>query len=644
MKLIEKIRIQNSKFLTPTPLKRLCFFLIGDALIITFSLYFAFLFRFDFILPDKYREIFFIAVCFFIFIKIFMLWIFKVYKIPWRYFSLADLPKLLNSLTIASLMIVLLVFLLRSYQQFLFLPKNFQELSSIPVSVIFIDWFISFICISFLRISKRFYFEIFKKKRNKEGLRTLIIGAGNIGEMILRDIKRQNFSEFFPVGFLDDDKRKIGTYIQNLKVYDRIDNLGKIIKSLGIEAVIIAILSLSHKKLSEIYISAKNAGVNTIKIIPKLYQFEKPEINLKKLEDLKIEDLLGRQEVNINFEEIKKFLQNKKILITGAGGSIGSELVIQAAQFSPKKIILLDIDETELFNMEVKLNKFFPEFKDFKSIVADIKDHVKIDQIFKKFQPDIVFHAAAYKHVPIMEHNADEAVKVNILGTYYLAKVAVKYNVEKFILISTDKAVRPKSVMGMTKRVAEYICKAFNEYGKTDFISVRFGNVLGSRGSVLPLWIEQLKNGGPITVTHKDMQRYFMTIPEAVLLILQASTFGKAGEILVLDMGEPVKIIDLAERFIKLHGFEPYKDIDIKFIGIRPGENLFENILTAEEGVTATKHERVFIAKENNKLLLDDVESFLKKLEEMIEDEKEEKNMNIKQALYEFINSCKRSN
>ncbi|WP_353684459.1 nucleoside-diphosphate sugar epimerase/dehydratase [Thermodesulfovibrio sp. 3907-1M] len=592
--------------------------------------------------PPKYTEIFFICVSFFVFVKIFCLWLFKVYKIPWRYFSLADIPKLLNSLTTASLIIFLSVFLLRNYQYLLFLPQKFIQLSSIPVSVVFIDCFISFICISFLRISKRFYFEIFKGKRFKEGFRTLIIGAGNVGEMILRDIKRQNFSGFCPVGFLDDDKRKIGTYIQNLKVYDSIDNLGKVIKNLEIEAIIIAIPSLSHKKLIDIYISAKNAGVSTIKIIPKLYQFEKPEINLKKLEDIKIEDLLGRQEVNINFEEVKSFLQNKKILITGAGGSIGSELVIQTAQFAPKETILLDIDETELFNMEVKLNKFFPELKSFKFIVADIRDHMKLDQIFKKIKPDIVFHAAAYKHVPMMEYNADEAVKVNIFGTYYLANIAGKYNVEKFILISTDKAVSPISVMGMTKRVAEYICKALNEYGKTDFISVRFGNVLGSRGSILPLWMEQIKNGGPITVTHKDMQRYFMTIPEAVLLVLQASAIGKCGEILVLDMGEPVKIIDLAERFIKLHGFEPYKDIDIKFIGIRPGENLFENILTSEEGVTATKNERVFIAKEDNRLSFDYIESFLKKLEEIIRNESDEKNMKIKQTLSEFINSCKK--
>ncbi|WP_281753323.1 polysaccharide biosynthesis protein [Thermodesulfovibrio yellowstonii] len=629
-------------FLTPTPFKRLCFFLIGDTLIITISFYFAFLFRFDFVFPNKYMEIFIIALPLFILVKIFMLWVFKVYQVPWRYFSIGDLLKLFYSLTTATIIFILAIFFIRNYQQFLILPQKLYIFSSFPISVVFIDWFISFILISSLRISKRLYYEIFKGIKDKKGLRTLIIGAGNTGEMILRDIKRQNFTQFFPVGFLDDDKRKIGTYIHNLKVYDSTDKLKEIIKKLGIEAIILAIPSLNHKKLTEIYMIAKNSGIRIIKIIPKFYQFEKPEISLKKLEDIKIEDILGRQEIKVNFQEIKNFIQDKIILITGAGGSIGSELVMQTAHFNPKEIILLDIDETELFNMEIRLNKTFPEIKNFRFVVADIKDHLKLEQIFKEFKPNIVFHAAAYKHVPMMEYNADEAVKVNILGTYNLAILSLKYNVTKFILISTDKAVRPKSVMGMTKRIAEYICKAFNENDKTEFISVRFGNVLGSRGSVLPLWMEQIQNGGPITVTHKDMRRYFMTIPEAVSLVLQASAIGKGGEILVLDMGEPVRIIEMAEKFISLHGLEPYKDIDIKFIGIRPGENLFEDILTAEEGVTATKHERVFIAKDSNNLSLDYIESFVKRLEEIIKNEKTGENMNIKQTLCEFINFCKR--
>lgn len=598
--------------LKPTSFKRTVFFLVSDILIAIFSLYFAFLIRFDFSLPPQYVRLFVIAFPFFIFIKIALFYIFNLYKISWRYVSLLELLKIGNSTLIATLVLVSSVFALRNYTPFSkILPlKFYRAFSSIPISVVFIDSLLFFIATSTLRISKRFYLEIIKGRQIKKGLRTIIVGAGNVGEMVLRDIKRQNYTEFYPIGFLDDDKRKIGAYIHNIKVLDSIENLEKIVKDYNVEAIIIAINSLSHKKLTKIYIEAKNCGVKTIKIIPKIYDVEKPEITLKKLEDIKIEDLLARQAVRTDFKKVESFLKGKRVLTTGAGGSIGSEIVMHALQFNPSELILLDIDETELFNMEVKISKI-PYSGKLHFIVGDIRDFEKMNKVFERFKPDIVFHAAAYKHVPMMEYNPDEAVKVNIFGTYNLAKLSTQYNVERFVLISTDKAVKPKSVMGATKRVAEYICKAFNDSCKTEFISVRFGNVIGSRGSVLPVWLEQLKQGGPLTVTHPDMKRYFMTIPEAVSLVLLASAVGKGGEIMVLDMGEPVRIIDLAETFIRIHGLEPYKDIDIKFTGIRPGENLFEDILTAEEGTIATKYEKIFIAKENKNLSINEIENFL---------------------------------
>lgn len=348
------------------------------------------------------------------------------------------------------------------------------------------------------------------------------------------------------------------------------------------------------------------------------------------------------------------------MLITGAGGSIGSEIVIQVCSFNPARVYLLDIDETWLHNMEIKLNKIFPRLVGSVSgqrqgfsnssahlspenrisfIVADVKDKEKINRVFETLRPQIVFHAAAYKHVPMMEYNSDEAVKVNIFGTYNLVTTAKKWETEKFIMISTDKAVMSTSIMGATKRVAEYICKAFNgdrgqgtenmEQGtvenselrtsnlerrtlnSTEFISVRFGNVLGSRGSVLPLFLNQIKQGGPLTVTHKDMQRYFMTIPEAVALVLQASVIGKGGEVLILDMGEPVKIVSLAEDLIRIHGMKPYEDIDIEFVGLRAGEKLFEEILTAEEGTTASRHDKVYIAQQSEQHSIRDIEGIL---------------------------------
>jgi FlaA1/EpsC-like NDP-sugar epimerase len=610
------------------------------------SLYLAFLIRFDFSFPFEYKEIYTNLLPFFIIFKIFVFWVFKVYKITWRYVSITEVLKIGNSTLIVMSGFIFMVFISRNYPHLTrTLPFGFfNSFSSLPISVILIDSLLFFLFSSALRISKRVYLELIKGYTTKKGLRTLIIGAGNTGEMILRDIKRTGYVEFYPVGFLDDDKRKIGTYLHGVKVLDKIENLEKVIKAYSIEAIIIAIASLTHRELTGIYISAKKFGVKTIKIIPKIYNFEKPEISVKKLEDINIEDLLARKTVQVDLKKIGSFLNQKKVLITGAGGSIGSEIALQTCQFNPSELILFDIDETELFNLELKLNKLFKaDGVKLHFIIGDIRDYKKLEEVIESFRPQIIFHSAAYKHVPMMEYNPDEAVKVNVFGTYNLAKLSTQFKVEKFINISTDKAVRPKSIMGATKRLSEYICRAFNDLGKTEYISVRFGNVVGSRGSVLPVWLEQIKQGGPITVTHPDMKRYFMTIPEAVSLVLMASAVGKGGEILVLDMGEPVKILDLAEQFIRINGLEPYRDIDIKFTGIRPGENLFEDILTAEEGTDATMYERIFIAKGDNCFTLKDIETIIKNLNEIVYGEKgKEKEKMIKQFLQDVILNSKK--
>ncbi len=598
--------------LRPTYFKRFLFFFLCDILMITLSLYLSFLIRFEFVLPEKYYRTYIHALPIFLGIKLPIFALFRMYKITWRYVGINDFLNIVNAVLVSELILLVLIWIpLPSFLTFQ-IPSS---LIGFPRSIFLIDGSLCLILLSGIRISKRVVLEIVLKKQGKEKKRTIIVGAGNTGEMILRDILKQKFSEFYPVALVDDDKNKLGAYLHGVKVVGTTDELSKIIKKYNAQAVIIAIPQLNHKKLKDIYNIAVKSDVNTIKIVPRIYSCNKPEINIKTLEEIKIEDLIGRETVNIDFDEIEKFLRGKAVLITGAAGSIGSEIVRQVCSFSPNRLILFEIDETELYNFELSLEKMYPYLKGkIHYIVGDIRDEIRIEEVFKAYRPQIIFHAAAYKHVPIMEFNPQEAVKVNIFGTYNLASVSVKYDAEKFILISTDKAVKPTSVMGATKRVSEYICSAFNDSGgKTKFVSVRFGNVLGSRGSVLSIFMEQLKNGGPLTITHRDMKRYFMTIPEAVSLVLQASVMGKGGEVMVLDMGKPVRILELAEELIRLNGLEPYKDIEIKFTGIRPGERLFEEILTAEEGTIATKHERIFISK-NSKAM--NRESVLKMIDE----------------------------
>ncbi|MBI5469216.1 MAG: polysaccharide biosynthesis protein [Deltaproteobacteria bacterium] len=567
--------------------------------------------------------LFAVSLPFFVVLRLIVFAWSKIYRITWRYVGVRDLYDIAVALLIAELAIIASVSV--------FLPALFSPLSSLkgfPRGIFLIEAVLFVIFILALRVSKRVFLEVICKKRQAHyGKKTMIIGAGDMGELILRDMIKQDFSIFHPVGFLDDDVKKAGTYIHGVKVLGAIESLKTFVRLHRVETVIIAIPSLNFKVLRNIYDSAREAKVDTIKTVPRMYDFNRPNITLKSLEEIRVEDLLGRQTVKVDYENNRQLLARKNILVTGAGGSIGSELVRQICAFDPEKIVLLDNNETALHDMEVYLKRAHPHF--FRNsagsslsdkvsfIVGDIRDRESVARVFTAYRPEIVFHSAAYKHVPMMEYNPSEAVKVNILGSHIVAKAAVESGARKFILISTDKAVRPTSVMGATKRIAEHICKASNGRG-TEFVSVRFGNVLGSRGSILPLFMEQLKNGGPLTVTHKDMMRYFMTIPEAVSLVLQASVIGQAEDVLVLDMGEPVSILGLAEELIRLHGLQPYKDMDINFIGLRPGENLFEELLTAEEGTVATDHEKIFVAKSTEKYSIQEIEAMLKEFEALL--------------------------
>jgi FlaA1/EpsC-like NDP-sugar epimerase len=512
-----------------------------------------------------------------------------MYKMSWSYVGFYELVDIFKATTISLFLILGFFFMLWSYGLFKGFPR------SIPP----IDFIISLILIVLFRGSKRFYRQT-RSGREREGTkRTLIIGAGDAGEQIVRDMRRQTECPYMPVGFIDDDPVKRGVYIQGVKVYGRRKHISRMVDKLNVNLVLIAIPSASSVQIREILTLVRRSQVEEIKLIPGLNELVHGNISLSDIKEIRIEDILGREQASVDEKIVNGLINDKTVLITGAGGSIGSELVRQVMAFEPKKVIALDIDETDLFNLELEMNREDQSFQ-FEPVVADIQDRHKMEAVFNEHLPSLVFHAAAYKHVPMMEKFPEEAVKVNILGTKIVAESAMASSVEKFIMVSTDKAVRPMNVMGATKRVAEKIVKSFSESGLTRFISVRFGNVVGSRGSVIPIFEDQIRKGGPVTVTHEEMRRYFMSIPEACILILQAAAMGEGGEVMVLDMGDSIKIVEMAREMIRLNGLEPDVDIPIVFTGVRPGEKLYEELLTDKEDTAPTSHPKIFVGKDRS--------------------------------------------
>ncbi len=456
-----------------------------------------------------------------------------------------------------------------------------------------------------MRLSYRLYRYYVSRNGSFHGkIRTLIIGAGNAGVMLIDEIyQNDNFNKNI-VGFLDDDKSKVGLNVRGFPILGTIDDVVKIAKFERIHTIIIAIPSLNFHETRELLNKVENTGCK-IKLMPPFFEMVGSKQDMYDIRDIKIEDLLGRDQIVLNESGIKDFIEDKTIVVTGGGGSIGSELCRQLRKFNPKKIIIIDIYENNAYDIQMEFCRLYRhdnvEYKpEIVVLIASVRDEKRIDEIFNEYKPDIVFHAAAHKHVPLMEVSPKEAIKNNVFGTYNVAKLADKYNVEKFVLISTDKAVRPTNIMGASKRMAEKVIMAINEKSETEFAAVRFGNVLGSNGSVIPLFKKQIREGGPVTVTHKEIIRFFMTIPEASQLVIQAGTFAKGGELFVLDMGEQVKIIDLAEKLIRLSGLEPYIDIPITFTGLRPGEKMYEETLKNEEISLKTENELIFIEKSNN--------------------------------------------
>ncbi len=459
----------------------------------------------------------------------------------------------------------------------------------------FLPYCVMFI-IRFIPRAKKSFTSYVSNRSNSKQQRIMVVGGGFAGDALIRDLRVRKHMEMIPVCVLDDDESKRNCYLNGVKIVGKISEVERFAQEYAVDEIVIAIPSATKKQLSAIIDVCRKAK-KKLKTIPSMYQIASGEVSLSDIKEVSIEDVLGRDQINVNLNEIIGYIEGKTVLVTGGGGSIGSELCRQIATHNPKQLIIVDIYENNAFEIEQELVENIPNLN-LKVLIASVRDANKIDCIFEQYKPNIVFHAAAHKHVPLMETSPNEAVKNNVFGTYNVAESAAKHGADKFILISTDKAVNPTNVMGATKRICEMIIQTFaRKHENTEFAAVRFGNVLGSNGSVIPHFKKQIKHGGPVTVTHKDIVRYFMTIPEAVSLVLQAGAYAKGGEIFVLDMGEQVRIYDLAEKLIMLSGFEPNVDIDIKITGLRPGEKLYEERLMAEEGLKTTENKMISIGK-----------------------------------------------
>lgn len=514
-----------------------------------------------------------------------------MFDLHWSNVDVRDMLGLTRAMAVGSLL----------FSTAIILVHDLASGPEVPYRVMILDLLFSVFAVGGFMVSRRVNREWWRSSRQGQTKKILIIGAGRAGQQLARSLREEAIVSYEPIGFIDDDQSKKGVIIHGVRVMGTRHDIPKVVRDLKPDELWVVIPSAPGSVIREMVDLAQKGGVSQVKVVPGLMALLTGRVKTADLQDASSAALLGRDVVTVNTDQVRGYLEGRRVLVTGAAGSIGSELCEQIARFAPSHLIMLDQDESGLYNIEHRLRSVFPSLN-VTATVGDICHPAKVDRVFMEFLPEILFHAAAYKHVPMMEQHPDEAISTNIFGTNNLAQASVRHGVQKFVLISTDKAVNPSSVMGATKRAAEILLYEMNRLNKTQFMAVRFGNVLGSRGSVVPLFREQIARGGPVTVTHPEMKRYFMITSEAVQLVLQAGALGNGGEVFVLDMGEPVKIVDLARQLIRLSGLEPDKDIAIVFIGNRPGEKLFEDILTAEEGTSATGHGRIFIAKISHSL------------------------------------------
>ena len=531
-------------------------------------------------------------------------WLFKLYDSIWNYVSVSELERIVVAAFIVSILNVGISYVLNLevHQTSWYMPRSFY----------FIFSFLLILSTCVTRFGYRAIRMIVRRHRDKKiGANVMVVGAGEAGNMLIKEIMASDYLHKNICCIIDDSDRKVGSFIQGVKIVGNRDAIESNVEKYNIKEIIVAIPSADKKELSSIVNICQKTGCH-VKILPGICEIVNEEGKFGQLRDVQVEDLLGRDPIVVDLDSIMGYVTGRVVMVTGGGGSIGSELCRQLADHGVKQLIIVDIYENNAYAIQQELIMKYPDL-DLVVLIASVRNTNRLKSIFEAYKPEIVYHAAAHKHVPLMEVSPNEAVKNNVFGTLKTVKAADAAGVEKFVLISTDKAVNPTNIMGATKRICEMIVQTYNKKSKTDFVAVRFGNVLGSNGSVIPLFKKQIEAGGPVTVTHPDIIRYFMTIPEAVSLVLQAGAFAKGGEIFVLDMGEPVKILDLAENLIRMSGFVPYQDIDIKFSGLRPGEKLYEELLMDEEGLQDTENKLIHIGKP---IKLDE-EKFLKDLDNL---------------------------
>jgi FlaA1/EpsC-like NDP-sugar epimerase len=562
-----------------------------DLVVLSIAFWLAFLFRFEFQPNIQQYKLLFFTWPYVILFKYLVMVLFGVPNFSWRYVGTREATRIWAALTVASVVLVSLRLGLADF-------GGHTRFVVIPLGILAIDYTLSFLGITGIRFVRRIAAERTERSRygfsERETTRTLLIGAGRAGVLVAREVEQNPSLGMKIVGFVDDDPMKTGTVIQGHKVLGDTASISAIAEEREVDQVIICIASAPGAAIRRIVEACEDAGL-PMKIIPGIYEILDGRVSLSRLREVSIEDLLGREAVELDTTAIGEFLTGKRVLVTGAGGSIGSELCRQVLRFSPESLVLVERSENALFEIDRELAAISSDTPSV-PVIADICDEVRLEQVFRRHRPQVVFHAAAHKHVPMMEHNPGEALKNNVFGTQKVADAANRHEIEAFVMISTDKAVNPTSVMGASKRLAEMYVQSLGSESSTKYVAVRFGNVLGSAGSVIPVFKRQIANGGPVTVTHPEMRRYFMTIPEACQLVMQAGAMGKGGEIFVLDMGEPVKIVDLARDLIRLSGLSE-EEVPILFTGVRPGEKLFEELSTAEENMDKTRHPKIFIGR-----------------------------------------------
>lgn len=599
------------------------FFIISDIIIVTMSLYIALLLKYDFVVDTRYMKLFKVSIIPVVVFMIIFNRIFNLYNNMWKYASIDELLSIVYSVSLTNIVFIVYSYILSHMN----ITKTVFYRFPYTVHVIF--WMICIILLGGTRFAYRASYE---RKKNREAvsenkIRLLIIGAGDAAATLIKEIKRSKKLNYDIIGLIDDDSEKLGRLIYGIKVVGNRNSINEFCNENSIGEIIVAMPSALEEDRKEIFNICKNTKCK-LRTFPSISDIIDGKFNMQKIRDVSIEDLLGRDEVKLNTENIEKYIKGKNVLVTGGGGSIGSELCRQISKFNPGTLVILDIYENNAYDLQMELNYKCPNLNK-EVIIASIRDKNRLNEIFEKYKPDVVFHAAAHKHVPLMEVNPMEAIKNNVLGTFNVLKCCDEYNVKKFVQISTDKAVNPTNIMGATKRFCELMVQAFDKVSKTEFVAVRFGNVLGSNGSVIPLFKKQIAHGGPVTVTHPDINRFFMTIPEAAQLVIQAGAMAHGGEIFVLDMGKPVKIVDLAKDLITLSGFNPGNDIKIEFTGLRPGEKLYEELLMNEVALTSTEHEKIHVEKPMN---VD-----MNFIEESINEFKETLKENDKEKIYKVM-------